>query len=80
MVETANATTSRVGVSSQDAGLGATADACTVPDADPLGAVHGRLVHGRPRDGVCFPSRDEVHALPAVRAASNDRVQAGATR
>ena len=37
MVETADATTSRVGVSSQGAGLGATADACPVPDADPLG-------------------------------------------
>ena len=46
MVETAAATTSRVGVSSQGAGLGATADPCPVPDADPLGAMHGRLVHG----------------------------------
>lgn len=56
MVETADATTSRAGVSSQGAGLGATAEVCPVPDADPLGAVHGRLVHGQPRDGVCFPA------------------------
>ena len=42
MVETAAATTSRVGVPSQGARPGAMADACLVPDAGPLGAVHGQ--------------------------------------
>ena len=46
LVETAAATTSRMGVSSQGAGLGATADPCPVPDSETLGAMYGRLVHG----------------------------------
>lgn len=37
----------------------------------PVDAVHGRLVHAQPRGGV-FPSRDNVHAVPAVRAAAED--------
>ena len=54
-----------------------------IPARSRIPRPSGQCTAGRPRLAAgrrVFPSRDEVHALPAVWAAADDRQQAGATR
>ena len=59
-----------------DVGLGALVVAGPVPDADPLGAVHGGGFHGQPLGHGAFPGDDDVDVVAAAQAVVEDRQQA----